>query len=235
MNYGASRIELESCHFGGYGHAHHHVKDGLELGELGRYLLGLCFCGSCATAARELGLDPVHLRDQATALLDPAFADGRPLAEEPGSFLERRPEFAALQVMREDAVASLVDEVRKRCRTAVSFIHMGDRWSTGVVPERILQSADLLEVLAYTGSAGQVGAQVQAALTAALTPDRLLVGLQAYHPCATSAELLAAQVNAAARLGVRHFSYYNYGIMPRANLAWIRSCTSGRQDTARAG
>ena len=58
-------------------------------------------------------------------------------------------------------------------------------------------------------------------------PDlrRLVVGLQAYYPCAVDSDGLLAQVEAARRQGVEQFSYYNYGIMPRPNLGWLRRCT----------
>ena len=54
--------------------------------------------------------------------------------------------------------------------------------------------------------------------------SRLVLGLQAYRPCAASQEDLARNVQRGLALGVRRFSYYNYGIMPRANFEWIKYC-----------
>ena len=57
LNYGVRRIELETCNFGGYGHSHHHVKDGTRLGAVGRYLFSLSFSSGCCAEAEARGID----------------------------------------------------------------------------------------------------------------------------------------------------------------------------------
>ena len=57
--------------------------------------------------------------------------------------------------------------------------------------------------------------------------DRVWVGLCAYPPASPTAETLAANVEAVARLGVRAVSFYNYGIMPKRNLQWVKTAIEG--------
>ncbi|MFH1570229.1 MAG: hypothetical protein ABIL09_19715 [Gemmatimonadota bacterium] len=231
-NYGCRRIELESCNFGGYGHSHHHPKDGVELGAGGRYLLGLSFSEGCRRRAAERGLDADALAGWVRSRLDPIFAGGPPLDEAPAELAHAQPLLAAYQDLREELVASLVGEIGQACGGAeVSVILMGDRWNAGLRPEALVRAADRVEILAYTPSADQVEERVRATLRDLSSPSQLVVGLQAYPPAARQAAELRANVDRARSCGVEQFSFYNYGIMPRASLDWVRTClqpASGR-------
>ena len=142
--------------------------------------------------------------------------------------MESHPELAAFQEMREDLVTSLIGRIRADSGAPeVSFLLMGDRWLAGIRPEMIAAECDLLGALVYTDSPAVVEERVAAALEQArIEPRRMVVGLQAYHPCAGDAETLAAVYAAARECGGEQFSFYNYGIMPRPNLDWIRRCVS---------
>ena len=127
--------------------------------------------------------------------------------------------------MREDLVVSLVEEVREATGVEVSFLLMGDRWGAGIDAGRMAAAADLVEILAYVDTPEKVTQRLHALRPTVPDMSRLVVGLQAYYPCAVDAGGLAAQVEAARREGVEQLSYYNYGIMPRPNLEWLRRCT----------
>ena len=213
MNYGVARLELESCDFGGYGHAHYHVKDGVDLGNIGRYLFGLSFSEGCMQKAQERGLDADGLRKWVRGQLDQVFAGGAPIEGNLDEFLSSRQDLAAFQQMREELVVSLVRQLKTATGVEIAFMG-GNRQMAAV--------ADLLEILAYTNSPDRVETQVKDMLKVLEEPGRLVVGLQAYHPCANSSQELAANVKRALELGIRQFSYYNYGIMPRPNLQWIK-------------
>lgn len=134
------------------------------------------------------------------------------------------PELSAYQQMREDLVASLVREIKKATAVEVAFLLPGDLWSTGVNPSLIAKEADLVESLAYTNSADVVEERTRRTETYIGDLSHLLIGLQAYYPCANDSKTLQANVRRAHQLNVRQFSFYNYGIMPRPNLLWIKDC-----------
>ena len=48
--YDVSTILSESLHFHGLGHGYHHERYFEELGAVGVYLLGMCFCDHCLEA-----------------------------------------------------------------------------------------------------------------------------------------------------------------------------------------
>ena len=224
-NYGVRRLELESCNFGGYGHSHYHVKDGVDLGNIGNYLFSLSFSPGCMEKARIRGIDAEGVRMRVREQLDRVFDSGRPLEGEIGEFVSEEEELAGFQQMREDLVTSLVREIKEATGVEVSFLLMGDRWRAGIRPAQIAREADLVEILAYTDSPDAVEKRVQETMADLDEPGRLVLGLQAYHPCARSADGLWANVERGLELGVKQFSYYNYGIAPRPCLDWVKHCT----------
>src|SRR5438034_5632667 len=71
---GVNAVVAESLHFHGLEHGFHHERYFIELGPLGRYLLGLCFCQHCLGAARENGVDVDRLQREARRELEWRFA-----------------------------------------------------------------------------------------------------------------------------------------------------------------
>src|ERR687889_2597858 len=55
--YEVSTIFAESLHFHGLAHGYHHERYFEELGNIGKYLLGVCFCTHCLAAAPPTGVD----------------------------------------------------------------------------------------------------------------------------------------------------------------------------------
>ena len=224
-NYGVGRLELESCNFGGYGHSHYHVKDGVDLGNVGRYLFSLSFSPGCMEKARLRGIDVEGLGIRVREQLDQVFESGRPLEGEIGEFVGKDEELAGFQQLREDLVTSLIREIKDATGVEISFLLMGDRWGAGIHPPQIAREADLVEILAYTDSPDAVEERVRETMADLDDPGRLVLGLQAYYPCARSADGLWANVERGLELGVKQFSYYNYGIAPRPCLDWVKYCT----------
>jgi len=57
---GVAAVVAESLHYHGLVHGFHHERYFIELGTLGRFLLGLCFCDSCRMSAEGRGVDVVQ-------------------------------------------------------------------------------------------------------------------------------------------------------------------------------
>src|SRR5215467_14023443 len=72
--HGVSTVVAESLHYHGLEHGFHHERYFIELGPLGRYLLGLCFCEHCLAAAREHRVDVDHLERAVRLELERRFA-----------------------------------------------------------------------------------------------------------------------------------------------------------------
>jgi hypothetical protein len=227
-NYGVHRVELETCNFGGYGHTHQHVKDGVVLGNIGQYLFSLSFSEGCCSKATARGIDVDALRAWVQEQLDPVFRDGVPLAGSIEDLLRSQADLAAFQDLREELVTSLIQEVRQALKATsaeLSFLLMGDRWIAGIRPDLIAPHTDRLGILAYTASPAEVVSKVQAALESGVPgPNHLVTGLCAYPPASPDADTLQAVARAAIGTGVEELSFYNYGICPNSCLKWVRSC-----------
>src|ERR671917_2264 len=74
--YEVSTIFAESFHFHGLTHGYHHERYFEELGTIGTYLLGLCFCIHCLEAARQTGVDAEMVHRSVRDELERRFADG---------------------------------------------------------------------------------------------------------------------------------------------------------------
>src|SRR5438034_4427870 len=114
---GVNAVVAESLHFHGLEHGFHHERYFVELGPLGRYLLGLCFCDHCLEAARENGVDGDRLREEAGRELERRFAR-QPAAEPPELARQQVASFAdgelgAYLDVRARTVASLVAEAKE--------------------------------------------------------------------------------------------------------------------------
>jgi hypothetical protein len=230
-NYGISVLECESLSYGGFGHTHYHVKHGVDPGPGGRFLLSLCFCRACREAASQRGIDAAEVCNAAESTLRPALAAGVPLQESPDLLVQQLPGMAAYVSMREDVVTSLTSQVREAAGVPVSCIFMGEPYASGMVRDRIAAAADFVEILSYTADPAATEAAIDRVTPDLKEPAQLLVGLQAYPPASRHPEDLLANVKRAWRKGIRRFSFYNFGIMPAPNMAWVgQACDAIRAE-----
>src|SRR5919107_2121847 len=114
--YEVATIFAESLHFHGLMHGYHHERYFEELGTIGTYLLGLCFCDHCLDAARGRGVDAEVVHSSVRDELERRFADGED-GEDPEELTREDLEpFGGEQLLgyldtRTETVTSLVDEV----------------------------------------------------------------------------------------------------------------------------
>lgn len=221
-------IECESLHFGGIGHFHAHEKIGVQLGDLERVLLGLCFCDSCQKIASKRGLKMKALKRQLADYLEVVFQTGKPLAENLAEFSDRYPDLKALLEVMKEVVTSLVSEVSESSKVPLSFILMGSQEETGASAELLKPFVQRFEILAYTHNPKEVRSKTQKALKEIGDGERLVVGLQAYQPAVTEKETLMALVEAAKESGAKNISFYHYGIMPPAHLDWVKEAIASK-------
>ena len=224
-HYGISVLECESLCYGPAGHTHHHPKVGVELGPGGRFLHSLCFCEACRLEAEKDGIDFDLLRDRVERVIREILHSGEPCTDPAVSDWDDLARFIST---RERVVTTIVAEVKKACGTTLSYLFMGEPRSTAAPFESLLDVADAFEILTYTSDLEEIHTRVDEAAGRANGASRLTVGLQAYSPAAHSADELTAAVQTVRNLGVDRLSFYNYGIMPYGNLAWIKAALTER-------
>lgn len=234
--YDLAAIRLESLHFHGLGHGHHHERLLEEYGELARFVLGLCFCAPCRGRADAAGLDGAELAHRARTYLEAALS-GR-VAPEPFSndaLASACGEAAvAFLALRSAVVASLVNEVVATASAknlnvsvidpAIALLsyatgELGTKspagpLALGIDAAALYSSGARLEVTGYLRDPNALDAALRAGTLAAPEPGpdpRRAVILRPGPPDGSDARELRDKVAIARRYAVE-VNFYNYGL-----------------------
>ncbi|MBB14067.1 hypothetical protein CMK22_02290 [Candidatus Poribacteria bacterium] len=217
---GIQIIELESLNYMGFGHSHYHSKFGIDFGDA-QSLFSFCLCQNCRKKGEDSNIDVDRMASQIQDELDDIFQTGK-TSNNLEQYLEKIEGLEKFIQVRQNVVSSLLQEIRDAVDTELNFILMGDRVTSGLAPETISQISDKVEILAYTSSASQMVDMIHGKYQEISSQEKLVVGYSVYGSSTPNAETLHNNVQAAIDIGVRHFSFYNYGIMPPQNLDWVK-------------
>ncbi|WP_266081313.1 hypothetical protein [Haladaptatus caseinilyticus] len=223
------RIELESFdYFHGRGFGWHHDKFHTDLGRLGEFLFGLCFCDHCQATASSTGIDTKAVRKTCVATIN-AIAEGiLPADFDLTSWFRAHPDVAEYTAVRTDTLANLFAEFRAIVEADLGYyaglINIADTWMHGADLSKLSSHLDFITVTAYESSSTAVLDEFRTAHT--LAPDaELHVGILPGHPVIHDPQSVAEIIDALANEGVPRVSFYNYGLLPERNLNWIANAT----------
>jgi hypothetical protein len=253
--YPISAVRLESCHFHGLEHGHHHERLLEPIGELATFVLGLCFCPGCTAMAGDAGVDGERLGARARAFIGEVFAgtrrpvplDAELLSEVLGEGTEG---FLAARAAAVTGTARLLARTAAAHGVRANFIEpviaamayadgvaTGEashvRWGLGTDPAALASAGVRLEATGYLRAVDDLGAQLEpyrrgAAATGAAATGAAVV-LRPGPPDSASAADLAAKVALAAQLGFGEVNFYNYGLYRLAALDAVRYAIALRQ------
>ena len=246
--YEVTSILSESLHFHGLGHGYHHERYFDDLGAIGTYLLGLCFCHHCREAARRRGVDAAMVHRSVRDELERRFADGEG-GENPEELTREDLEpFGGEQMLgyldtRAATVTSLVDEVTAAASdggASLTFLDLcgaekgfatghpeGEAapalgWQMGIDAAALAGVCDTVAATGYAADTGRL--KLDLAAYQALIPDASQLGLvlRPMPPDCRSAGNLAAKVALARERGLGRLDFYHYGFCRLQALDWIR-------------
>lgn len=245
--HGVSIIFAESLHFHGLEHGYHHERYFEELGAVGKYLLGLCFCGHCLEAARQAGVDAEMIHRSVREDLRRRFSgeDEKHVEELSRDYLESFGGEELLEYLdaRARTVTSLVGEVSVATAAegaSLTFLDLSGAennsqmgrpgseatpnigWRNGIDASTIAEACDAVAALGYTADTEQLNFDLD--IYRALIPDasRLSLLLRPMPPDCRSADNLAAKVALAHEKGLGRVDFYHYGLSRLRALDWIR-------------
>jgi hypothetical protein len=246
--YEVSTILSESLHFHGLGHGYHHERYFDELGAVGAYLLGLCFCDHCLEAARRRGVDAGRVHGSVRGELERRFAEGGGSESPEGLTREDLEPFGGEQISgyldaRTETVTSLVDEVATAASDGGTDLALLDLcgaekgfttgrpegeaaptlgWQMGIDHAALADVCETISATGYAVDPGRLDFDVEAYET--LIPDASQLGLilRPMPPDCRSPENLAAKVALARERGLGRLDFYHYGICRLDALDWIR-------------
>ena len=222
--YPVRTLQLESYGFMGFRHRYHHEKLNMDLGPLGEYLMGLCFCPACQRIANEQGLDLAAAQGVARGYLEDAL-EGRVAGPDgvSGEALARElPALLPYLKMRERIE---IDLVLRLGRAGIKPLQLlGIR--LGMVKELAPHIAEVTESAYYL--APEEVRQATAEARQLVGPDVTLgIGIEACPHLSPDRENLVAKVAAAQEAGADNPYFYNYGLMPLSSLGWLRQALAG--------
>jgi len=234
--YEAQYVILETPGFLPYAHGFHHEFSLVPPDPWSSLLLALCFCPACGRRAAASGLDAERLAASVREALDAFHADPSLPQPSDGQALHwvvadllRNPELAAYLRWRTDCVTSLVREARAALPAAMrlSVIPSVDQplalaWLEGSDLSDLAEPADIIEILGYRASPGEVAADAWWARQRIGARARLHVTLRPAYPDTPDEANLLAKARAVQEAGIDGISFYNYGHIRLGHLAWVR-------------
>lgn len=246
--YEVSTILAESLHFHGLTHGYHHERYFEELGTVGTYLLGLCFCTHCLEEARQNSVDAelVHrsVRDELLRRFEETAIE-----EERGELRrDHLANFADGQLLgyldaRTQTITSLAAEVSAAAAeggTRLAFLDLsgaekgfetGDPtgeaastigWQLGINVTDLADVCDTVEAAGYTEDPDRLKIDLDAYQTLVNDAFQLGLMLRPMSPDCRSASNLIAKATLARELGLARLDFYHYGFCRLHALDWIR-------------
>jgi hypothetical protein len=167
-------------------------------------------------------VDTARVRALAAETLRRTFDTGLPRPGTVPEFIGRSKELERYVQMRIETVSSLHREIHAAAKADVSAMSWAPPETCGLDPREVSHIADSITILAYSPDVNEVRKTIETAAKAVGGARRLRVGYHTYPPNTPDKETLLRNIRASLELGVRAFSFYNYGIMPRRSLAWTK-------------
>lgn len=222
------RIELETFdYFYGTGFGWHHQKIHAQLGTLGEFLLGLCFCEHCREKAAQQGIDVEKARTTATEALDSLIGGTLSPESDPREWVQRHRALTDYVAARQRHLADLYADIAAAADDTplgyyVGTPEPGSEWVVGVDIDRLSPHLDYVCLPAYESSREAVLDAYHRVM--ALDPDLPVhVGLLPGYPKIRDPETLSSIIGGLREQNVPRVSFYNYGLLPDRSLEWIES------------
>jgi hypothetical protein len=245
--YEVATIFAESLHFHGLRHGYHHERYFEELGTIGIYLLGVCFCTHCLAAARRTGVDAevVHrsVRDELERrLADDECSEGSKELTRDGLAAIGGERLLRYLDARIETVTSLATQVSAAAGagTNVTFLDLsgaekgfatgrpaGDAvptigWQMGIDVTTLVKACDSIEATGYAADPDRLGFDLDAYRHLLSDTSRLGLMLRPMPPDCRSADNLVTKVALARERGLKRIDFYHYGFCRLRSLDWVR-------------
>jgi hypothetical protein len=241
QRYPIAALDVEALGFLGYAHNSHHDKASLALAPLHHFLLSVCFCEHCAEKIRAAGAEPQKIRAAAQRELQAWFDGNRRLAtvNERDGLIELIGEAGtrALLDARAQIVTALIAELRRvvppnialQIRAASSPFHVGGKTAGDL--RAIAEHADGFVFSFFGMPFAKFQSEVEAVPRDDVGDKPIWGGLSLASglPECQDKNDFRQRVALLRANGIVRFYFYNYGLMPRAGLAWIAATLEERE------
>jgi len=226
-------LELESMNYLGHAHGFHHEKDGIGLTAVEDFLLSLCFCDSCEQRAKSEGLDILPAKTAVKKLLETMCQRDLPqdrdmeFLKQGFDFFADIPELAGFLRWRSTVVTTLVQEVAQTAAGRIKLYFMSllphsCSWLFGVDLKQISGLCDGVVICSYKNDTPQAVADLRESRRDFSPGTKLIIGMRTFYPEYSGIGPFREKVLAAKAEKVDGFNFYNYGLIPKVHLQWIK-------------
>ena len=230
-----SSIVLETPGFLPYAHGFHHEFAQVQSNRWLESLLGLCFCESCLKESqRDTGIDSRNLQLHVRNLVDhylesPAEISAEMAAAWVAADIIGHSELSAFIRWRMDLVTKLIRQIRTELATGVALAVIptiqrptASTWIEGSDLRRLAEAADYLEVPLYEPSASAAIADAWDTLRrSGGDSSKIRAILRPGYPDLAAGEQFQTAIEGIAKLGIRDFAFYNWGLLRKNDFARI--------------
>lgn len=218
-----SALELDAIGFAAPHRVHHAAQIGMDVGEVGRWLLRLCFCESCRQAADRHGIDSSAAARAAELRLERIFRKGEAPEQSVQDVLGDDPLLAEYTHWRCSQVTALLRSIRESCRCRLVLHRRGTTETSGTDYRQLAGFADGLLAPASPTDGVPVSDAIEAAQEDVTgTNARVEVAVDAGFPSCGEAASLVRALSQAAHGNACGAVVSNYGMIPLARLDWIK-------------
>jgi len=229
--YPIDAVVLEAFDFGSFRHYAFLEKEGIAVTPLVNLLLSLCFCSACSMAAKGVHIQLPELATTVQRWLT-AYFEGEHRSVEPfeaavssipglTEYLEARFGILGMAFQR---IAEVLHAHDKRLIPIPDQDKQRD-YLTGV-DLRLLTGADAIEVMFYNRRTEEA-AQVVGTIKSSSENPNVRVIIRPGYPDARSAEELLHTTESIIRGGARGVSFYNFGLIEKSHIDWVRNAIAG--------
>jgi hypothetical protein len=230
--YDIAGLTLETPGFLPYVHGYHHEFSLVTPDARIDRLLALCFCDRCVRGAEAAGVDATGLQQRVRQAID-GWLNDADLPDGSGAAgwraaLDDDDTLARFISWRCGVVTSLVQDIRTAVRrdAAVAVIPSVARpnagaWLEGSDIRALGEAAGIVEACLYEPNVERLRADLLDTQSRLQGAGTLRGVLRPAHPDLHSRDDVIAAARACRDAGVVDVAFYNYGHLPRRNLAWI--------------
>jgi hypothetical protein len=233
--YALAGLVLETPGYMPFVHGYHHEFAQIPGNDWMNTLLGLCFCAACRAQAKAAGVPIDALRQRIgdgveAYMTGPATVPGDMASEWLIADLVFDPDLVAFLRWRAGVVTRLVAEIREALpdHAKLAVIPSIQRpsakaWGEGSDLRALAGICDWLEIPVYEPTAQRALADIRDCRRRTASDIELRAILRPGHPDIASREQLLEMISVLAAQGVRHFSFYNFGLLRPHNLDWLQA------------
>lgn len=247
--YPVSAIRAESMHFPSLSHGYHHERFLEPLDQATMFLLGMCFCEHCRSAAQARDVDAEAVRAAVRGWLDERLRSGgtAPADVTPAGLSSAvHPDLARYGVAQAERVTSLVHSAQEEAAgVRVHFVDVtgagaafltgagsgpsaaSAAWRYGIDLAGVTRTGARLEVTAYGRDPVRLGEEMTAYRAALDDSGSVGAIIRPGPPDCRSAGELRAGIESVQAAGAESLHFYHYGLYRERSLDWVGEALAG--------